>query len=293
MKPFYEEISTSINSSFSLKRDIMPYINVPLHFHPEFEWVLNLRGDGKRFVGDGIGNFRAGDLVLLGEFLPHYWKNDREHYVENSKKIADLIIVHFKKDAFGPDFFSLPEMGAIHNLLKKSTRGIAFSGKTNVTLTEKLLEMTALNGIERLLHLLEILHVASKNEKDWEILSTSNYSALMSRTNDQRLQKVFQFVSENYNTSFSLEKIAAVVDMNTAAFCRYFKKTTGKGFNSYVNEVRINYAKKLLHTYSTPIKDVGYACGFFSSSYFIKKFKASVGMTPFQYRQKIAFKKTE
>lgn len=285
MKPILEDISLSKYSSFSLKRDILPHIDVPLHFHAEYEWVLNVKGRGKRFVGDSIMDFDAGDLVFMGGHLPHFWKNNSEHYQGNKNVFADVVVIHFKKDAFGDTFFSLPEMNKINQLLEKSSKGIAFSGKTKMIIADKMIQMLELEGVHRFIGLIEILKIASEYEEDWELLSTNDYGSMLSFKDSMRLQGVFQFVSDNYDKHITLTKIATIANMNKTAFSRYFKQITGKGFIEYLNEVRINYAKKLLAAQSNPIKEIGYSCGFSSPSYFNKTFKDFVGMTPVEFRR--------
>jgi hypothetical protein len=46
------------------------------HFQADYELVLITRGRGQRFIGDHVGSFRSGDLVLVGPHLPHTWVSD-------------------------------------------------------------------------------------------------------------------------------------------------------------------------------------------------------------------------
>ncbi len=62
----------------------------PLHFHPEIELTLIVAGRGLRYVGDSIGSFHDGDLVLLGSNLSHYWWNDAA-----DRRHAHSIVVQF------------------------------------------------------------------------------------------------------------------------------------------------------------------------------------------------------
>ena len=60
---------------YQVKRE--PGFSAFWHYHPEYQLTLVLRGRGKRFVGDDVSLFQAGDLVLTGPDLPHMWCSSR------------------------------------------------------------------------------------------------------------------------------------------------------------------------------------------------------------------------
>ncbi|TIP54810.1 MAG: AraC family transcriptional regulator, partial [Mesorhizobium sp.] len=53
-----------------------PFRTVRWHFHPEYELHLVVATTGRYFVGDFIGEFEPGNLVLTGPNLPHNWVSD-------------------------------------------------------------------------------------------------------------------------------------------------------------------------------------------------------------------------
>jgi len=73
MKAIYEHISTGGHASFAFRTFSVRGFPFKWHFHPEYELTLIPKGRGKRFVGDHIDDYTAGDLVLLGPNLPHTW----------------------------------------------------------------------------------------------------------------------------------------------------------------------------------------------------------------------------
>ncbi len=64
-------------------------------FHEEIELIYFHKGSGTQFIGDHIQHFKAGDIVLVGSNLPHYWKydevyfRDKEDGISFSSAIAD------------------------------------------------------------------------------------------------------------------------------------------------------------------------------------------------------------
>ena len=75
--------------------------------------------------------------------------------------------------------------------------------------------------------------------------------------------------------------------MTVPAFCRYFKKVTGKTFTKLVNEYRVVHATKLLCESQISIADVSYECGFNNFSHFNKQFKEFTGKTALKYRTEL------
>jgi AraC-like DNA-binding protein len=283
MYPILEKIETHKNTSFRIKRDLVPHIEVPWHFHPEYELVLIMKGEGRRFVGDCIDNFREGDLVLLGPNLPHVWINNEEYYQGNKDVFADIIVIHFLENAFGHKFFTLPELENVKFLLQKSAFGISIGGVTGDRVSSMMVDMLVSGPSKKFICLLQILDLVSKNTNDLKLLSKENYTGVALDKHGERLKNVFQFIFENYYRDISLKEVANIAHMSKSSFCRYFKQVTSKCFSDYINEIRIGYAKKIISSDSRPVYEVAYQCGYNNPSYFNKQFKKYVGKTPLEY----------
>ena len=90
-------------------------------------------------------------------------------------------------------------------------------------------------------------------------------------------------MNKNYQENISLEDIARHVGMNASALCRYYKKNTGKTLFSYLSELRISYAVKLLMNKNIAISQIAYDCGYNNLSHFNRQFKGITGKTPSEY----------
>ena len=101
----------------------------------------------------------------------------------------------------------------------------------------------------------------------------------------ERLQKVYSFIDENYSKKIALDDIAASINLGKEAFCRYFKKNTGSTFTNFLNQYRITQAKRLLLT-GRNIGETCYECGFESLSYFNRTFKKISGENPSDYKNR-------
>jgi AraC-like DNA-binding protein len=73
--------------------------------------------------------------------------------------------------------------------------------------------------------------------------------------------------------------------LSKAAFCRYFKKMTRLTFTEFLNQFRIEQAKRLLKE-DKNVTETCYECGFESLSYFNRIFKKVVGQNPIQFKKK-------
>lgn len=282
-KPTLEKIEPAFGSSFSLRtyyRDPNYKKNTFWHYHPEIELVYVNGGSGKRQIGSHISYYRNGDLILIGSNLPHCAFTDSltEHECES--------VIQMKPDFLGNGFFEIAEMKSIQNLFERAKKGIVFHGITKRVLGKKIEKLKEMDPFYRLLSLLEILKQLERSE-NYKVLNAHGFILETELQDNDRINIVFNFVKENFQRSISLDEISEKVSMTNPAFCRYFKKITGKTFTQFVNEYRLAHAAKLLHEKQISITEVCFESGFNNFSHFNKQFKAYTGKSPSVYRNEL------
>ena len=158
MKAILQKVLVPVNSSFAVRNIRSAYFDIPWHFHPEYELVLILKSEGKRFVGDSITNFFPGDLLLLGSNIPHWYRNDSVYYKGILNMEAESIVIQFTNNFIGESFFTLPETTGIRAVLENASRGLEISGETRNKISELMCEMIDKEGMDRLIQLMSILN---------------------------------------------------------------------------------------------------------------------------------------
>jgi AraC-like DNA-binding protein len=279
----HEQVSFAPRTMLKVKWDDFPHFTYPWHFHSEFELVYVLKSSGKRFVADSVEPFAEGDITLLGSNLPHFWKSET-HSSESEGMRVNAIVVQFHKDFFRDEINSYPEFHRISELLKRAARGIYFAPQAAEKIGRMMKRLLNLNGLERMLYFIKLMDTIARTE-NYRILASKAYQLEEQKELNNRLDKIMHFINTNYQRKISQEEVATKIGMTTAAFCRYFKEKTGKGFIFFVNEMRIGYACKLLIENHLSISQICFECGFNNISNFNRMFKRQTGFTPGEYQQ--------
>jgi AraC-like DNA-binding protein len=92
---------------------------------------------------------------------------------------------------------------------------------------------------------------------------------------------------KNFTSDLTLNQVAEIANMSPNTFCQFFKQRTRKTFVSFLNEVRIGYACKLLSGQDHNISEICYLSGFHNLSNFNRQFIKIVNKTPLQYKKGI------
>lgn len=282
MKPQLLKIQNPIGSSFNFFDQKVPYFPTPWHYHPELEIVMMLESEGNKYIGSSITRFEPGDLVLIGPYLPHFYKSDPSYHEEESTLQAHSAVIHFEEDFIGKEFLDKPESINLLKLFKRSKHGIQFSQNVSAQLREDFLSLGKLEGMPRLLTFIKILETLSTTT-EYHFL-TSDPLVITNSADSDRMKRVFEYVMNNFQKTISLEEIASIASMSESAFSRYFKKRTRKTFTSFLNEIRIEHACKLLQYDNMSVSEVSYESGFTNLSNFNRQFKAFKKQTPLAYR---------
>jgi AraC-like DNA-binding protein/quercetin dioxygenase-like cupin family protein len=250
------------------------------HYHPEYEIVCVFQGSGRRHVGNHLSNYDDGDLVLIGSNLPH------GGFGYGSVGMHEEIVVQFTEDFLGENFLAKPEMEQIKRLFERSKQGLHFHGKTKEELSERFRKLPKLSLFERLIELLNILQNLAKST-EFLALNPANVRYNFSQKDQERLDKVYKYVEQNYFQEIDIQRVAEICNLTVPAFCNYFKKNLNQTFTDFTNEYRINQACKMLLE-GHEIGDICFGCGFNNVSYFGRVFKQIKGTNPSQFRRKFS-----
>jgi AraC-like DNA-binding protein len=259
------------------------YINDPggyWHFHPEYEIVLNIKGNGTRIIGDSVELFDTYDMVFISGNIPHCW-----NYYRNSNSLPEKhgIMLHFKLESIGESLLSQHEFHDFKGLLNEAERGIAFSPEDAKIAERHLEDMIQSKGIDKMIAFLNLFKILISSQKRGYMCS-ENYKLDFDERGNKRMSDVYTYIRENYFREISLAKIAKIARMSPFAFSRYFKKNCGAGFIEYLTRVRTNKACYLLRETEYQVQDIATECGFASISNFNKQFRKTEGISPREYR---------
>ena len=279
MKPSFESLHTVANTSFLARKFEEKRFSAPYHFHPEYELTLILNGSGKRYVGTHMNDFFPGDFVLLGANLPHCWKTDEFAITGKSSSI----VIQFQKDFLGNEFFSMPEMKNMLQLLGRSSYGVQFSGNTVLFHNKMIAILDEKDSFKKLLLLLDLLYELSATDT-YNLLDKQNSYSQLSLNEKERMHAVMAYIVDNFQNSISLTAAATAANMTPQAFCKYFKRITRKTFIQAVTDYRIDFAVRQLINSDKPVAQIGFDCGFNDISNFHKTFKARLHLSPLRYR---------
>lgn len=277
LKASVELLGSSGGQSFLIRRFDREGFKAPFHFHPEYELTLIISGKGKRYVGTHIGAFNSGDLVLLGPDLPHCWKTDDSD--------AASVVIQFNRNFPGEDFFHKQELSLIDRLLRSAIHGLSFPVELSTSMQDSFIKLSeGKDMFKNLIAFLEILQQLARVDNP-TILSGSNI-VRKSYSEQEKINNVFGYIIENFNKEIHLTDAAAIANMTTNAFCKYFKKVTRQTFLEMVIAYRLDHSVKLLLRSEKPVAEICYDSGFGDVSHFYKAFKIKYGLSPLNYRKR-------
>lgn len=256
-----------------------PHPLIRWHHHEEYELHLITATSGKMFVGDYIGDFHPGNLVLTGPCLPHNWVSDE--IPEEGIPTRDVSL-QFLDEPFRKACELLPELSQVLPLLDRAKYGIEFFGISEFA-KQQLLKIKNKKGIFSFNEFLILMSTLS-NHTDYQLLS----DIPLKSSNDEDkngLNEVIDYIAENYSSQFSMADIAEQIGMDKSSFSRYFKKTTRINFTDFVNRVRIKRACQLLSDTDMFISTIGYHVGYNNMANFNRRFVEINKITPSQYRR--------
>jgi AraC-like DNA-binding protein len=268
------------NDCFTIFSGIKQKFDLPLHYHEEYELNLLLNAKGaKRIIGGHMDVIDDIELVLIGPNLYHTWvahQCQSEEYTE--------VTIQFHKDLLEENFLNRNQLNFMKNMLQRSQLGILFSKETAQSLLDRLLSLDKKHGFESVLELFSILHALSISS-NMRTLSDPAFNDEKFNYSSHRIEKVFEYMNNNYHKQVSLAEVSRIANMPEASFSRFIKKRTGKTFIDSLNEIRLGHAARMLIDTTNTVAEIAYKCGFNNISNFNRVFKRKKLCIPKEFRE--------
>jgi len=253
------------------------------HHHDEYELHLITATSGKVFVGDWIGHFQPGQVILTGPRLPHNWVST--DVPEGGVPERDLVI-QFLHAPIETGSQHIPELREVLPLLERAKHGIEFFGLYPQALSHWQRVKTQ-HGLARFGAFCNFLSELAQCT-DYRLLSNAQLQSVDNDAQLEQINAIVSRISDHLTDALSAAALARELRMTESGFSRFFRRATGNTFTDFVNHVRVNRACQLLMASDQMITQVAYDVGFNNIANFNRRFLDIKGMTPSDYRRQAA-----
>lgn len=109
--------------------------------------------------------------------------------------------------------------------------------------------------------------------------------------NRHKIQKAMEYIQQNFEQDLNMAVVSNFISMNYSLFSFEFKQYTGSNFVTYLRDIRMNEAKRLLTETEFRIAEISRKVGYDNEKHFMKIFKSTCGVSPSEYRRNTQFQK--
>jgi len=253
------------------------------HYHPEYELHLITATHGRAYVGDYIGNYQAGHLVLTGPGLPHNWLVD--DLPDGGIGAPIHKVLQFRDETLRDAARVFDAIEEVFPMLERARFGVEFFNMAALA-ERRFEEIRAATGLQRVATFLGYLAELARTE-DYRLLSGTPVKGLAD-AHSRKASEIIEFVVKHALHDISLKDVADRFGMSEKYFSKDFKRSTGNSFTDFIIRLRINEASRLLSDTQMYVSSICNAVGFNNVANFNRHFGKLKGMAPSEFRKRSA-----
>jgi AraC-like DNA-binding protein len=280
VKPFFETVTPEPGASWTfLDRRLTDGIPFQWHHHPEYELTLTLNSLGHRYVGDDVGAYEDGDLVLIGPGIPHSW-HSREAIDPEKPHVA--LVAWFTREWVSQLTTAFPETAHLTGMLARATQGLSFNRNASETVAPLFEEIRTASPARRLVLLIEVLTTLCHHHEAVPLANAPSEAAEVAA--DPRMIRVLDHLHAHFGQPIAVSTLVDIACVSTSTFHRMFKRHTRMTMVDYVTRLRIGRACSLLIDSAQSIATIAADVGYSNLSLFNRQFARAKGTTPSMFR---------
>lgn len=281
MTPLFEQVTIPAGQSWGLlwrELDTIPFI---WHYHPQFELTLTVNARGQRYIGDHLGNFEPGDLVLVGPNLPHTWSASER--IDAAQPML-AVVVWFSLEWITQLASVMPELHGLRQLALRAGPALQFTPEVAARSAGLLLQLQALPQPQRLPLLLSVL-LELAGDMQAEPLASNALQLIVADGQQQRMARVLDYMHLHFREEIAMETLAERAALSLGAFHRFFRRHALCTPSTYLARLRIGRACQQLIQTRHGVAAIAQEAGYRNLAHFNRQFRADKQMTPRAFRQ--------
>lgn len=264
-------------------------LNGIMHRHNSMEISYVISGTAKYTIQNTSYSVKKGDIILVNHNFPHCFTQNTENFLTYNLNFSPDFIE--TADIDDNEFYSL----IFYYLFPSAFDEFDDEGTTNHIIRTKSREFNSLFK--------KIYSEYTNREIGYEHIIRAQLTELIihlfremrkqqpdfAKTHQELVEKAIEHMKQNYKSHIRLEDIVTDMFVSKNYFRQIFKKVTGVSVSTYIQDLRINEACRLLESDTeSSVSKIAINCGYNDMKFFYQAFKKTVGMTPTEYRQTIA-----
>ncbi len=269
--------------SVCVQEDLLVEFYSNYHRHKEIQLTYILKGEVTFLIGNFTHQFKQDEIYIVDADEPHMFQRSELVPDPDLKEQIHAIHIFFDYARF-KDFLQLPELTEVRSFLENINVSKKLDAASNPGIKRKFLQINETDGLDRLTAFMGLVDYLAEKVDLWTSLYTGIPQKKYSDAEGIRINDIFQYTFKHFEKKIALEDIAAIAHMTPHAFCKYFKKHTRKTYITFLNEIRIEQAcKMLIHGLSENVSDIAFKTGFNNVVNFNRVFKKITKVSPSEY----------
>lgn len=260
------------------------------HTHDYIQIWYICKGKVKHCINNKVEyEMLRGNLYVMPPFAIHSVRIEEEAEIIGCEFLPNFINDQFKELNLNKDFFDFTYLEPFLVSEDMVRPKISFVGevqeKVQSILEEMLKEYEAENKYYEIFLKGNLLRLLAIIVREYEKGYQSKENKEVFEKYRQAIVNSIEYLRENYNTEIHLEDICKYSMMSRTYFCYVFKGLTGKTFNGYLTDLRIQKSIELLSNTDMSVRDICFKVGFNDMTHFCVTFRKHVGVSPKNYRK--------
>jgi len=259
-------------------------INVPMHWHSEFELNCIIRGAGEFICGDEHFTATEGEFLLIPPNMLH-----AAYPLENHELVYQVLVFH--PAMVGANTNDRSTMECIRPIINGSVQISNAIGPDSPKYEEIKASVDCIFSCAfGNLPQLDLLLKSELLRLFWLLNQTASAPLhdAASISYSEIIRPALEYMTENLQETISIEHLADVSHLSKSYFMNCFKKAVGMGAIEHLTHLRINAACDALSDTNQMISEIAFNCGYSNLSNFNRQFKQIMGCSPKEYRKKKA-----